>query len=57
MINTLNLTISVRERLRSGQLVPRGDQWPLFLYKDYKYNAEDPWNGLLRSEILLKVFE
>ena len=32
-----------------------GDQWPIFLYADYTYDAEDPWNGLLRSALLVSV--
>jgi hypothetical protein len=32
-----------------------GDQWPVFLYANYTYNAEDPWNGLLRSGLLVSV--
>ena len=32
-----------------------GDQWPIFLYADYTYDAEDPWNGLLRSAVLVSV--
>ncbi|KAH6904935.1 hypothetical protein BKA70DRAFT_1373300 [Coprinopsis sp. MPI-PUGE-AT-0042] len=47
----------VRERLRSAQLVPSGEQWPLFLYHNYEYNPDDPWNGLLRSELLVKAYK
>ena len=32
-----------------------GDQWPLFLYADYCYDPEDPWNGLFRSALLVSV--
>ena len=32
-----------------------GDQWPLFLYANYAYDAEDPWNRLLRSGLLVLV--
>ena len=32
-----------------------GDQWPLFLYADYRYDPEDPWNGLFRSAVLVSV--
>ena len=32
-----------------------GDQWPLFLYADYHYDPEDPWNGLFRSALLVCV--
>lgn len=44
-----------KEKLRSGELVISGDQWPIFLYAGYTYDAEDPWNGLLRSTILVCV--
>ena len=32
-----------------------GDQWPIFVYQGYWYDPEDPWNGLFRSSILVKV--
>lgn len=32
-----------------------GDQWPIFLYQGYIYDPEDPWNGLLRSTVLVSV--
>ncbi|TFK17409.1 hypothetical protein FA15DRAFT_605120, partial [Coprinopsis marcescibilis] len=55
---TMNWAESVtRDRLRSGQLVPRGNQWPLFLYQDHKFDPEDPWKGLLRRYLLIKAFK
>lgn len=33
----------------------RGDQWPIFIYAGYSYDPEDPWNGLLRSSLLVSV--
>lgn len=45
----------VKEKLRSGEMLVRGDQWPLFLYADTAYDPEDPWNGLLRSHLLVAV--
>ncbi|KAH6909687.1 hypothetical protein BKA70DRAFT_1102440, partial [Coprinopsis sp. MPI-PUGE-AT-0042] len=48
---------SVRERLRSGELVPAGDQWPIFLFQDHKYDPEDPWEGLLRGPLLINAFK
>ena len=36
-------------------MLVRGDQWPLFLYADLAYDPQDPWNGLLRSELLVAV--
>lgn len=32
-----------------------GDQWPVFLYAGYEYDAEDPWKGLFKSNILVCV--
>ncbi|KIK10969.1 hypothetical protein PISMIDRAFT_78304, partial [Pisolithus microcarpus 441] len=45
-----------KAKLRSGQLQVTGDQWPLFLYADYSYDAEDPWNGLLCSSLLVSAY-
>lgn len=47
----------VKEKLRSGELSVTGDQWPIFLYAGYTYDPEDPWNGLLRSNILVSAFK
>ncbi|KIM61385.1 hypothetical protein SCLCIDRAFT_122130 [Scleroderma citrinum Foug A] len=40
------------EYLMNGQIQVVGDQWPIFLYLDYAYDPEDPWNGLLQSSLL-----
>jgi hypothetical protein len=45
----------VKEKLRNGEMVVQGDQWPLFLYHGYVYDDKDPWNGLLRSSLLVTV--
>lgn len=42
-------------KLVNGQIQVAGDQWPVFLYANYTYDAEDPWNGLLRSGLLISV--
>ncbi|KAJ3511690.1 hypothetical protein NMY22_g15570 [Coprinellus aureogranulatus] len=49
--------VRIRRNLRSGTLIPSGDLWPRFLYKDYAYNPKDPWDGLLRSSLLLKAYK
>jgi hypothetical protein len=36
-------------------MVVAGDQWPVFLYEDYRYDPEAPWTGLLRSSLLVTV--
>ncbi|KAG2085231.1 uncharacterized protein F5147DRAFT_589149 [Suillus discolor] len=43
--------------LKSGETAVHGDQWPMFLYAEYNYDPEDPWKGLLRSEILIFGFK
>ena len=45
----------VKEKLKAGELMVSGDQWPVLLYSGYSYDAEDPWNGLFRSTILVSV--
>jgi hypothetical protein len=47
--------IRVRQKLKSGQLMVSGDHWPVFLYQNHYYDDEDPWKGLLRSSLLVKV--
>jgi hypothetical protein len=42
-------------KLVNGQIQVAGDQWLIFLYANYTYNAKDPWNGLLRSGLLISV--
>jgi hypothetical protein len=44
-----------RDQLRDGELVITGDQWPVFLFSEYKYDPENPWNGLFRSSLLVTV--
>ena len=47
--------LRTKTKLTNGQIQVAGDQWPLFLYANYTYDAEDPWNGLLRSGLLVSV--
>ena len=42
-------------RLANGEIQVAGDQWPIFLYTNYTYDPKDPWNGLLRSGLLVSV--
>ena len=44
-----------KEKLRSGELLTTGDEWPAFLYQDYTCDLNDPWRGLFRSSLLVKV--
>lgn len=45
----------VKLSLRNGDFAVSGDQWPLLVYKDYVYDPENPWAGVFRSSILIKV--
>ncbi|KAG2063101.1 hypothetical protein BDR04DRAFT_1164243 [Suillus decipiens] len=38
--------LEIKTKLQSGEMIVTGDQWLLFLYADYHYDLEDPWNGL-----------
>ncbi|KAG1793400.1 hypothetical protein EV424DRAFT_1335986, partial [Suillus variegatus] len=51
------LNAETKQSLKSGETAVRGDQWPIFLYSGYVYDSEDPWKGLLRSEILVFGFK
>jgi hypothetical protein len=46
-----------KDKLRSGEMAISGDQWPVFVYQGYNYDPEDPWNGLLRSTILVSSYK
>ncbi|KAG1823891.1 uncharacterized protein BJ212DRAFT_1444806 [Suillus subaureus] len=46
-----------KESLKTGETAVHGDQWPMFLYAGCIYDPEDPWKGLLRSEILIFGFK
>ncbi|KAI0058387.1 hypothetical protein BV25DRAFT_1810724 [Artomyces pyxidatus] len=47
----------VKKKLRDGELVVAGDQWPIFLYQGYRYDPDDPWQGLFRSELLVTAYK
>ncbi|KAF8833673.1 hypothetical protein BDN67DRAFT_1017286 [Paxillus ammoniavirescens] len=46
-----------KNKLINGQIQVAGDQWPVFLYANYTYDVEDPWNGLLHGGLLVAVFK
>ena len=39
----------------NGQIQVAGDQWPVFLYANYTYDPEDPWNGPLHNGLLVSM--
>lgn len=46
---------SNKEKLRSGEMHVRGDQWPIFLYADLAFDQDAPWDGLLKNQLLVAV--
>lgn len=52
---SINPKSSIKEKLKSGEMHVKGHQWPIFLYADLAYDRDDPWNGLLRNNILVSV--
>ncbi|KAG1744835.1 hypothetical protein EDB19DRAFT_1826965 [Suillus lakei] len=48
--------VDTKQRLQSGELTISRNQWPLFLYAKEAYDPEDPWDGLLRSCLLVNAF-
>ncbi|KAH6906981.1 hypothetical protein BKA70DRAFT_1372276 [Coprinopsis sp. MPI-PUGE-AT-0042] len=46
-----------RESLRTGTLVVAGDEWPVFLYQNFRYNPRNVWEGLFRSTLLVNAFK
>lgn len=51
----LTIAVRIKQKLRTGEFSVAGDQWPIFLYSSYKYDENDPWKGLLQSNLLVKV--
>jgi len=47
----------VKDKLKSGELMTGGDEWPMFVYHGYTYDPEDPWNGLFRSALLVTAYK
>ena len=43
------------KKLANGDIRVSGDQWPLLLYKDQKYDPDKPWDGLFRCKLLVLV--
>lgn len=55
IFNSTPLMSRIKRKLSQGDLIVSGDQWPIFLYAGESYDPEDPWNGLLRSALLVSV--
>ncbi|KAI0754542.1 hypothetical protein C8Q80DRAFT_1095221, partial [Daedaleopsis nitida] len=43
----------VKDNLRNLRMIVAGDQWPIFLYCNYNYNPDAPWDGLLQGRLLV----
>jgi hypothetical protein len=49
------ISFRIKNQLRIGELIVRGDQWPLLVYRGHVYDPENPWLGLFRGVILVSV--
>ncbi|KAF6741310.1 hypothetical protein DFP72DRAFT_802394 [Ephemerocybe angulata] len=48
----------IREGLKSGELVPSGVHFPVFLYQDFKYPGDAKvWDGLFKSRLLVNAYK
>ncbi|KAM6493058.1 hypothetical protein JOM56_011192, partial [Amanita muscaria] len=47
----------IRAKLSTGEMAVRGDQWPLLVYAKQKFDSEEPWEGLFRSELLVWAYK
>ena len=46
----------MHEKLSTGEIAVRGDQWPMLVYANQEYDEEEPWVGLFRSQLLVWVW-
>ena len=49
------MVYSTRNKLHDGTYIVPEDQWPVFLWKDSRYDPDEPWMGLLCNHLLVKV--
>jgi len=47
----------VRKKLANGDIGVSGDQWPLLLYEDQRYDPDEPWDGLFRCKLLVSAYK
>ncbi|KAJ3534367.1 hypothetical protein NMY22_g6959 [Coprinellus aureogranulatus] len=47
----------IKTQLRNKELTVAGSHWPIFVYKDEKFNPDSPWMGLFKNELLIKGFK
>ncbi|KAM6493885.1 hypothetical protein JOM56_010246 [Amanita muscaria] len=47
----------IRAKLSTGEMAVQGDQWPLLVYAKQKFDSEEPWEGLFRSELLVWAYK
>ncbi|KAG6905071.1 hypothetical protein DXG01_005285 [Tephrocybe rancida] len=45
----------IQYKLGTGEKIVAGHHWPIFIYSNLKFDPNDPWKGLLRNELLIKV--
>ncbi|KAJ3533220.1 hypothetical protein NMY22_g7421 [Coprinellus aureogranulatus] len=47
----------IKRQLKDRELVVPGNHWPIFVYKDERYDPEEPWKGLFRSKLLISAYK
>ncbi|KAG6906178.1 hypothetical protein DXG01_015411 [Tephrocybe rancida] len=47
----------IKTKLRNQEINTVGDQWPMFLFEDSRYDPDDPWKGLFRSHLLVTAYK
>nr|VWO98455.1 Cation transport ATPase [Ganoderma boninense] len=45
----------IHNGLKSGSMIVKSDQWPIFIYLNGVYDPDSPWTGLLRGRLLVNV--
>ncbi|TEB33287.1 hypothetical protein FA13DRAFT_1577938, partial [Coprinellus micaceus] len=46
-----------KRQLKEKVLLVPGNHWPIFVYRDEKYDPEEPWRGLFRSRLLISAYK
>ncbi|TFK18258.1 hypothetical protein FA15DRAFT_683331 [Coprinopsis marcescibilis] len=47
----------IKQQLKNKELLVTGAHWPNFLYRNEKFDPDEPWRGLLRGELIVKAYK
>ena len=53
---TMTHLYRTKQKLKFSELPISGKQWPIFIYEGNNFDPEDPWKGLLRSNLMVMVW-